>query len=602
MNDQSENENSSVQVDSQNNYKYDKYGFVLVNSIEDLLYDKFNNYMGKDIKNIKNKKNQIDNGNSVNLNMNYQSNPSKRGKKKKDNMDKSMKIILNINNKEKKILKINPNDSRSIDTSTMKDKDSKDSDTKNTNTNKNNKYNSNNNRNKNKKKEPHKKQKYLSHKRDNEDKKQYDEDYENCEQFTFRDKENEKTVNNLINKKKMKKMFKKKKSIDSKDLENISENEDEIDKYDINKNIRNSKPKNMKKSSIKNQNNFYYYSLPVLSPCVMSKARKTNPDIIQAVPKSNREFITKTYENGNKKEKAIKILTWPNSSICYFNRSNKIINVNIHIPMQNVINKNFFCTKEIIDSHNIKNISHKRLSKNPFQNEDSSNIIIQIVNPENSPFKYGKINIRTGSGKKSNSKNKSYIFRIHGNKNKKRGIKKLLFKDNNALSRSKCLKNQEIRSALNIKKSKSKSKSKKKEKLNQECITLRRRKRFGDQIYKKIMKKKALFNPLEYKISIKTKFRNDIMNNIRMPKEKKEEEKLVKNNSMNRFDLNNKNNKIIYPYIKKTINDENHKNKSISIINDQRGYSDYNTLGKYSSRYNYNNDSEIFPAINSYFH
>ena len=51
-----ESESSSLQVNSQNNYKYDKYGFVLVNSIEDLLYDKFNYYTGKELDIIKNKK------------------------------------------------------------------------------------------------------------------------------------------------------------------------------------------------------------------------------------------------------------------------------------------------------------------------------------------------------------------------------------------------------------------------------------------------------------------------------------------------------------------------------------------------------------------
>jgi len=34
-----------------------------------------------------------------------------------------MKIVLNINNKEKKVFKINPNDSKSIDTITINDKE-----------------------------------------------------------------------------------------------------------------------------------------------------------------------------------------------------------------------------------------------------------------------------------------------------------------------------------------------------------------------------------------------------------------------------------------------------------------------------------------------
>ena len=59
----------------------------------------------------------------------------------------------------------------------------------------------------------------------------------------------------------------------------------------------------MKKSSIKNKNNLYYYSLPILNPCVMSKIRKENQNIMQTVPKSSREFITKTYENERNKKR-----------------------------------------------------------------------------------------------------------------------------------------------------------------------------------------------------------------------------------------------------------------------------------------------------------
>ena len=132
------------------------------------------------------------------------------------------------------------------------------------------------------------------------------------------------------------------------------------------------------------------------------------------------------------------------------------------------------------------------------------------------------------------------------------------------------------------------------------------------------MKKKALYNPQEYQISIKTKFRNNLLDNYKSFKnnEKKEEEKMVRNNSMNRFDLNNinKNKILLYPYIKKTINDENFKNRSIPLISDQRGNPGFNTIGKYNLYYtnnlkiksnnnnNYNNDFQNFPAINSYFH
>ena len=118
-----ESESSSLQVNSQNNYKYDKYGFVLVNSIEDLLYDRFNYYTGKELDIKKNKKEKKDTGKIVNSNRNFINNPIKRGKRDKENIDKYMKIVLNINNKEKKVFKINPNDSKSIDTITINDKE-----------------------------------------------------------------------------------------------------------------------------------------------------------------------------------------------------------------------------------------------------------------------------------------------------------------------------------------------------------------------------------------------------------------------------------------------------------------------------------------------
>ena len=58
---------SSIQINTKNNYKYDEFGFLLVNSIEDLLYDKFNNEMEKNINyGKKNKRNnEIKDKNSI---------------------------------------------------------------------------------------------------------------------------------------------------------------------------------------------------------------------------------------------------------------------------------------------------------------------------------------------------------------------------------------------------------------------------------------------------------------------------------------------------------------------------------------------------------
>ena len=109
MNEHSEISSSSNEINSQNNYKYDKYGFIQVDSIEDLLYDKFNCYMN-------------------NKNREFNSIISKRkikrtfGINNTRNKDKSMKLVLNINNKEKKIYKINPFESKSIDS--IKNKES----------------------------------------------------------------------------------------------------------------------------------------------------------------------------------------------------------------------------------------------------------------------------------------------------------------------------------------------------------------------------------------------------------------------------------------------------------------------------------------------
>ena len=560
MNEQSECSSSTIQVNSQNNYKYDKYGFVLVNSIDDLLYDKFNEEDKKEKKENNSKKAKKHNGNYYNSSRNYQNISSIVKSKHKIQDDKTVKIVLNINNKEKKAFKINPNDSRSLESITIKEKDS---DTKNDNKIK---------KSKNKKRKKKKKD-------NNEIKENSDDD---DDEFTFCEEENENKRNS--------------------NEEEEKENE-QLNDTDINR--KKPGPKNMKQ--IKTRKKFYHYSKPVLSPCYMTKIRKMSHNIKEAIPKSNRTFITKTYENDKKeKEKNNKklILTWPNSSICYFNRSKKIINVNIHIPLQNVTNKNYFCTKERINSDKNKLKRDSKSSTN-INKESSPNIVIKIVNPDNSPYRYGKINIKSGSDRESKN-NKSYVFKIK--QNKENNLRNILFNNKDSLSHSKCLKNKEIIKAL---KKKGKTKSKKKKEISPECITLKRRRKFGDKIYKKIMKKKALFYPPEYKISIKTKFKNNLLDNYRSAEAKKEEEKLIRNISMNKYDLlNKKNNNIIYPSIRKMMYDENSKNKSISFIKDQKYNYNSNNFGQYYNfnngnynyNYNYSNNSQNFPAINSYFH
>ena len=557
MNEPSEGSNNSNQINSQNNYKYDQYGFVLVNTIEDLLYDRFNNNMENDYNDINNKKDKKYNGNCNNLMRNCKS--IDINKKAKKYNDKSMRLVLKINNKDRKAFRIYPNDSRSIESITLKEKESdiKNNYTKGSSRKKKDLKKYGNKKDENKKSSKKKR------------KRVYGDNNENNDEFTFCEEENEEDSYN--NKSKRKKIMKKKTR--KKETESPLEDEEDEEEDDYEEEESDTEINRKKKLGI--------LSRPILSQCIMTKTRMSESENSLVIPKSNMNFITKTYENSGKKKRA-KILTWPNSTLCYFYKNNKIIHMNIQIPLHNVVNKNYFCTKQITDTND-----KLLLPKTPV----SPNVVIKIINPENSPYKYGKINIKARSGKNSSPIQKTYLFKIRGNKPKKDSQDKL--------SKSNCFKNVEIIKALN-KKKKTKTKSKKKKEIiSPECIALKRRRKFGDKIYKKMMQK---VYPLEYKISIRTKFRNNGLNNKRLLESKKEEEKLlVKNNSMNAYNniKTNKNIKNIkYPSIRRMFLDENNKNKVPSFIKDPKFNISFQTMGRYNS----NNLSQNFPAINSYFH
>ena len=562
MKEPSESSNTSMKVNSQNNYKYDQYGFVLVNTIEDLLYDKFNNNMENDFNNIIDNKSKKHNGNCNNLMRNCKS--IDNNKKARKNTDKSMRLVLKINNKDKKAFRIYPNDSRSIESITLREKDS---DIKNNFTKGSD----------NKKKDLKRYHKKDENKKNSKKKRKRvldNNNYDNNDEFTFCEEENEEDSYNNAKRKKIKV----KKKTRKKETEEEDEDEDEEEEDDEEEESDTDNLNRKKKLGILGR--------PILSQCIMTKTRMNEPDVSQIIPKTNRTFFTKTYDT-NKKKNRTKILTWPNSTLCYFYKNNKIIHMNIQIPLQNVINKNYFCTKQIT------NINEKNLVPKTQVSPVSPNVVIKIINPENSPYKYGKINIKARSGKNSNSIQKTYLFKIRENKTNKNIL-------SDKLSKSNCFRNVEIIKALNKKTKKSKSK-KKKEIISPECIALKRRKKFGDKIYKKIMQKNSSVYPSEYKISIKTKFRNNVLNNKRKLELKKEEEKLVKNNSMiahNNLKTNKNVENIKYPVIRKMILDENTKNKVPSLTREPKFNFNFHTLG----RYNPNNNSQNFPAINSYFH
>ena len=64
----------SEEINSKNNYIYDGYGFLLVNSVEDLLYDKFNDCMENfiDVQQDRNNKKKESEKNKSNFNIKYQ--------------------------------------------------------------------------------------------------------------------------------------------------------------------------------------------------------------------------------------------------------------------------------------------------------------------------------------------------------------------------------------------------------------------------------------------------------------------------------------------------------------------------------------------------
>ena len=458
-----EYESDSEIINSKNNYKFDNYGIVMADSIEDLLYDKYY-YMKKRKKNHnnissnkesselvkkeneskanniendicsntdkqkenkindndnnlnkvkENKKNDNENDNDNNLNnvkeikindnnndndidnnlnivkenkMNDDNdidnnlnnvkenkmNDNKKNKrnslkitrckdfeiKKNKNNDKNkkIKIIFNINNKEKKEIEINPYDTNLIKNVKIKAK----------NKTLNNK----------------KKYKNLEINRAIEIK-------DNKQNIEKKDKKNL-YYNNIINNKNNKnKDIKKRFSSDKMNLKKDN-SQNELIKIDskgtgFTSNSRNDFKNKYMKENTKNDNNhiiklnvnlinknknknkkYLIHNIPISSQCYIEKIRK-NKNVLfhKAIPKKNRVFITKSYI---KKEKDIKnknkntnILNIPNSSICYFTKKFRIINVYSHIPLQNVLNNNYFSTKEIL-SYSTDLINNKKIA------------------------------------------------------------------------------------------------------------------------------------------------------------------------------------------------------------------------------------------------
>ena len=525
-------------------------------------------------------------------------------KKNKNNTNKkkSIKIILNINNKQQKEVSIDP-ESNSI---------------------KNIIINADKKR---------RKENASEEKEENEEK----EEMEENEGYTnnISDDDEESMNNKSINK--IKKFLKKKEKVLNKDSSNNkSKNKDNLFSSELN---------SLKEGTTK-KIHLLFHNIPMVNPCYIRKIRKVQDlSINKIVPKKERVFLTKSYIQ-KKKNYNVKLVTLPNSTLCYFYKDQKIINVRSPIPLQNVTNNLYFSTKErcnvndellrkkFVQKHG-KKVNKKEMTLPPEKRKrgergekgdkgdvvhteidaspSSPNIVIKIVNPLNSSYKYGKINIKTNSPNalKSKScqkiKNKnSYLINIIRERNKNKLSDKLSgkkkFKTNKNMSNNrynksnidssfKCLKNREIINAMNNDRYKINCPA---------CITLNKRRQFAEKLLQRNLKFKYKNNSGVDKNLMKIKsLKSDLDKNLsnKIIFSRNEEEKMIKNKIqqyINKKDNNtNNNNTNILP---KTNISNNLNNNSTKFLRPN-----YNLSG-YSLAKNANTTHIDFPAIESYFH
>ena len=591
----SNNSNSEI-ISPENNYKFDYYGIVMADSIEDLLYDKYH-HRNKHKFNKSNKNNDsyelIENGNEYKLNSsngpvykknelnnkhiniksatknnnsktilknfaNIENNNNKlkmiknKGFQINNNSinkkrNKIIKIILNINNKEIKEFEINPNDNNPIKNLDI--------------------Y-----------------KKYI-YKFGNNSKPTGNSDGNNLKII------NESSNNN-------KNLFRTNMFLKFKEHE---KNKDSIEKVQI-----------------------------------IPSSQRNNKNNDEKVDKKTTHKILNIFRR-QRKNNHIKLI--PNLSKCYFKKENKTVIVRTHIPLQNVINNNYFWTKEI---KRLKNKSPKKVyirklknktKKNKIKNKTNylksldnkinkvktkkgenispeldfnknRNFPTKIINPLNSSYKYGKVSLKKYLSNKSkscqkiiynclenylNKNKKSYLINRIKKNNKNNipinnsNINEIQNITNNRYENKKefpdiyLLKNKEIVSALS---NNSNSKI-----ICQDYKTLNKNKTNYKAIFrnsilksnKNISKseKNIQMNPIKPKYNIKNKllyFQNE---------EEKIENKMLK--KFNLYNIFQKQNKILYD------------NRNIGLK--QQNNKTYNSDYKYSSQTHFE-----FPAIDSYFY
>ena len=623
-----------------------------------------NNNLRNKLKMIRCKGFQIKNNNYINKEKEKEEKEKeeKEKKEKEKENNKTIKIILNINNKEKKEVEINPNESNIIKNISINSNILNKKEDINNNNNNNNPINNNINNNNidNQNEENIKSIKSIKSNTI------YDSNSDNINDDNYK-KNKILNKNNYINEKdnnnnmiKMTKMFLKKKEFEKniKNGRHIKDNNKNIKKIHlISTNELNNK--NNKKEKYKDKKKIFH-NVPISSQCYIVKLRKSRDLYFnKIIPKKERIFITKLYTQRKKdkdKDNNYKIISLPSLSNCYFVKDKKIIYVRSHISLQNVINNNYFCTKERVNITEKQNkvyerkLKHKKKSdiadiidnnldldenkssdeqeynKNINKNDNtyteldiekynSPNIIIKIINPLNSSYKFGKIDIKTNSPSNitkskscqkiiNNNKDdkispnrKSYLFNIIKDNNKdrdnnknifrmsnKKKIKKIKNLNNNRYEIKKestdfhCLKNKELINALN---------NSTKYKLNcPACMTINKRKKLEENIYRNVRLKNKNISKSEKNFKIKP---YNIHNSIKNKLINSEDEKIQRNKikQYNHKDIKNH----LFPQANKIINDKRNIN-----LKQQINVS-YNSMNKIP------NFTHIeFPAIDSYFH
>ena len=552
----SKNTNSD-RITPENNYKFDNYGIVIADSIDDLLYDKYsskiNKYLNKRYDNLygdPSKKTGYNNRFSNKKRNTYLSQNIFAFSKFKDNNENQINSTKNNNNKFNKGINSQKKDN-------------------NNNNNGNNDF-----------------IKFLDNKSLNfKSKKDNKEDNKN------------KPIKIILN---INNRGKKEVEINPNDndsIKNISINSNSMDKKDvknsINKNIKklnladiiNSNKKDMFKTA--NKRNIFHInikkiiSIPHSTMCHFTKAKKIisikkRKKVLKNVV-NNYYFCTKELD---------------------LNNVNRDDDNDKYDKKQKKVYVRKLKHKEKSNRNNRKEDDNFGTEIDITKSKHSQNIIIKIINPQNPSYRYSQIDIKSNSSNKLKSKslkkikvknnignNKLLPFKMNGIKKIKK-IKNI--NNNNRYQKAKentefpLLKNKEIINAINHKP--------KKRGNSVSCFNIKRKKKENEKISRNlgITNKNISKSEKSMKINLKPEFNinNRIKNRLLNSQQKMDRKKIKRHNKIDGIIKYN-----LFPQTNKIVIDKRNENLK------QQDNISCSSMNKYS------NFTHIeFPAIDSYFY